>query len=133
MDTVITPAGLHPAQLVLVVDDDSRVRESLNSLLSAAGIHSIPFSSGEELIHSLALRDAGCLITDVRMPGMDGWELQRRGAATYPHVPIIFLSAFQDQEAFERACKLGVFAFLYKPFDGEELLRVVKGALGRIA
>jgi FixJ family two-component response regulator len=69
------------------------------------------------------------LITDVRMPVIDGWELQRRTAATYPLLPLIFVTAHQDEEAFRRALSRGAFAFLYKPFDGEELLRTVEAAL----
>jgi FixJ family two-component response regulator len=67
------------------------------------------------------------------MPGIDGWELQKFVAAAHPHVFIIFISAFQDQQAFERARALGAFAFLYKPFDGEELLRTVASALSQFA
>ena len=120
-------------RLVLVVDDDSRVRESLRDLLGSAGIDALCFSSAEALFHSGALARSGCLITDVRMPEIDGWELQKFVAAAHPHVFIIFISAFQDQQAFERALALGAFAFLYKPFDGEELLRTVESALSQSA
>jgi len=127
------PAERHPRRLVLLVDDDSRVRESLKDLLGSAGVETLSFSSGEALLRSDVLATSSCLITDVRMPGMDGWELQALVAKTHPHVPIIFISAFQDSQAFERALVLGAFAFLYKPFDGEELLRTVEAALSRSA
>jgi FixJ family two-component response regulator len=120
-------------RLVLVVDDDSRVRESLRDLLGSAGLDALCFSSAEALLHSGALARSGCLITDVRMPGIDGWELQNFVAAVHPHVFIIFISAFQNQQASERALVLGAFAFLYKPFDGEELLRTVESALSHSA
>ena len=113
---------------VVVVDDDPRVRQSLDSLLSSAGIEVRVFSSGAQVLESDALADAGCLITDVRMPGMDGWELFRSTAATHPLLPIIFVTAHQDEEALRRALDGGAFAFLYKPFDGEELLGTVEAA-----
>lgn len=118
-------------RLVLVVDDDSRVRESLADLLSASGIEARCFSSAGALLDSSALADSQCVISDVRMPGIDGWELQRLVSAMHPHILIIFVSAFKDQKAAERAFALGAFAFLYKPFDGEELLRLVEEALSR--
>lgn len=116
-------------RLVLVVEDDSRVRESLRGLLGSAGIRALCFCSAEALIDCHALAKSSCLITDVRMPEIDGWELQKRVADTHPHVFVIFISAFQDQQAFERALAFGAFAFQYKPFDSEELLRTVEAAL----
>jgi FixJ family two-component response regulator len=133
MATRTQPAENLIERLVIVVDDDSRVRESLRDLLGSAGLDALCFSSAATLFDSGALARCGCLITDVRMPEIDGWELQRFVAAEYPHVFIIFISAFQDQHAFERALALGASAFLYKPFDGEELLRTVNSALSQSA
>jgi FixJ family two-component response regulator len=113
---------------VLVVDDDPRVRQSLESLLISAGFDVRLFGSGAEVLQSGALDAAGCLITDVRMPGIDGWELQRRTRSAHPLLPLIFVTAHQDEGGFHRALSGGAFAFLYKPFDGEELLRTVEAA-----
>ena len=113
---------------VVVVDDDPRVRQSLDSLLSSAGIEVRIFSSGGQVLESDALADAGCLITDVRMPGMNGWELFRSTVATHPLLHVIFVTAHQDDDALRRALDGGAFAFLYKPFDGEELLGTVEAA-----
>ena len=113
---------------VVVVDDDPRVRQSLESLLISAGFYVRLFGSGAEALQSGELGAAGCLITDVRMPGMDGWELQRCMRSAYPLLPLIFVTAHQDEDAFRRALSEGAFAFLYKPFDGEELLRTVEAA-----
>ena len=113
---------------VVVVDDDPRVRQSLENLLSSAGIEVRVFSSGGHVLESDALASAGCLITDVRMPGMNGWELFRNTVATHPLLPVIFVTAHQDEEALCRALDGGAFAFMYKPFDGEELLAVVEAA-----
>jgi FixJ family two-component response regulator len=115
-------------QPVAVVDDDIRVLESIADLLTSANIETRTFSSGEELLQSIAWHTCSCLITDVRMPGTDGWELLRHANATSPQVPVIFISAYQDREAVERALSLGVSEFLFKPFDGEELLRAVATA-----
>lgn len=116
-------------RVVVVVDDDPRVRQSLEGLLNSAGIDVRVFSSSAEVLESGALDAADCLITDVRMPGIDGWELQRRTTGAYPLLPLIFVTAHQDEEAFRCALSGGAFAFLYKPFDGEELLRTVEDAL----
>jgi FixJ family two-component response regulator len=124
----------HPRKrLVLVVDDDSRVRESLADLLSASGIGTVCFSSAGALLDSDALANSHCVISDVRMPGIDGWKLQEIVSATHPHVLVIFISSFKDQQAAERAFARGAFAFLYKPFDGEELLGIVEAALSQVA
>jgi FixJ family two-component response regulator len=89
------------------------------------------FSSAEEALVYNNLSAIGCLVTDVRMPSMDGCELQRRLGVVLPDLAVIFLTAHQDEAAEQRAQRQGAFAFLYKPFDGEELLRLVKHALGR--
>jgi FixJ family two-component response regulator len=115
-------------QPVAVVDDDIRVLESIADLLTSADIETRTFSSGEELLRSINWQTCSCLITDVRMPGTDGWDLLRYANATHPQIPVIFISAYQDREAVERALSLGVSKFLFKPFDGEELLRAVATA-----
>jgi FixJ family two-component response regulator len=124
-----TSAKTNISPLVLVVDDDGRVRESIADLLSSGGIDTLCFTSAEALLDSGALHHARCLITDVRMPGIDGWELHRRISQTHPQILTIIISAFQEQHAQEHARSVGAFAFLFKPFDGEELLRTVKAAL----
>jgi two-component system, LuxR family, response regulator FixJ len=113
---------------VVVVDDDPRIRQSLESLLISAGFDVRLFGSGAEVLQSGALAAAECLITDIRMPGIDGWELHRRTQSAYPQLPLIFVTSHQDEDAFRRALSGGAFAFLYKPFDGEELLSTVEAA-----
>ena len=111
------------------VDDDFRLRESLKSLVESAGYAAAVYSSAEEFLQSGALAGATCLVTDVRMPGMDGIELQRRIRLERPELPVVFISAHQDDEARKRALDEGATSFLYKPFDGAELLRVIETAL----
>ncbi len=112
------------------VDDDARVRESITRLARSAGYDPLMFSSAEAVLESGALKRADCLITDVRMPGMDGLELQRRAKAESPSLPVIFISGNVDDEVRHRALREGAVDFLYKPFDGEDLLRAIGKALG---
>lgn len=111
------------------MDDDFRVRESLASLLESAGFVAVMFSSAEDLLRSGALAETGCLISDVRMPGMDGLELQRRIRTYRPSLPVVFITAHNNDDSRRRALAEGALAFFYKPFDGAELLRVVEHAL----
>jgi FixJ family two-component response regulator len=115
--------------VVVGVDDDVRIRESIARLAKSAGYTAIMFPSAEALLASGALERAGCLISDVRMPGMDGLELQRRVRVESPRLPVILISGHVDEQLRQRALRLGAVAFLYKPFDGEELLRVIQRAL----
>jgi FixJ family two-component response regulator len=115
--------------IVVAVDDDFRVRESIESLVESAGYAPVMFSSAEEFLRSGRLAAATCVITDVRMPGMDGIEAQRRIRLERPKLPVIFISARYSAETRQRALDEGAVDFLYKPFDGEGLLEVIQAAL----
>jgi FixJ family two-component response regulator len=115
--------------IVAAVDDDFRVRESLNSLLESAGYEPVVFSSAEEFLQSGALAMATCVITDLRMPGMDGIELQRRIRLERPTLPVIIISARHNAEVRQRAMDEGAVGVLYKPFDGTDLLKIIQSAL----
>ena len=115
--------------MVVGVDDDLRIRESIARLAKSAGYTPIMFPSSEALLASGALDRADCLISDVRMPGINGLELQRRVRVEHPGLPVILISGHLDEQVRERALREGAVAFLYKPFDGEELLRVIQRAL----
>jgi FixJ family two-component response regulator len=116
-------------QIVVGVDDDFRVRESIESLVESAGYAPLVFSSAEEFLQSGILAGATCLITDVRMPGMDGIELQRRIRLERPKLPVIFISAHFDDEIRQRALRGGAIEFMYKPFDAAHLLEKIQAAL----
>jgi FixJ family two-component response regulator len=116
-------------QMVVGVDDDFRVREAITSLLESAGYASLVFSSAEEFLQSGTLAEATCLVTDVRMPGMDGIELHRRVRLVRPKLPVIFISAHRDDEIWERALGGGAVDFMYKPFDAASLLGAIDRAL----
>jgi two-component system, LuxR family, response regulator FixJ len=118
------------SRICILVDDDARVRDALENLLNSAGLTVHAYAAAKELLRADSLNQADCVITDVRMPDIDGWELQRRIAAEHPDLPVILMTAHQDAAAAARARVNGAFAFFYKPFDGEELLRVVMAAMG---
>jgi FixJ family two-component response regulator len=114
-----------PSRVVATVDDDRRVRESVQSILESAGYDAITFESGETFLESGALSRVACVVADVRLPGIDGLELQRRVRRERPSVPIIFITAHDDDDIRRRALRDGAVAFLVKPFDGGELLEHV--------
>jgi FixJ family two-component response regulator len=122
MNTEVTP-------LVAAVDDDFRIRESIKSLIESAGYEPAVFSSAEEFLASGTLAAATCVITDVRMPGMGGLELQRRIRLERPTLPVILMSAHYNAEIREKAIDEGAVDFLYKPFDAADLLKIVRSAL----
>jgi FixJ family two-component response regulator len=116
--------------VVAVVDDDPRVRESLESLIESAGFTARVFSLGEDFLQRGPLTETSCLITDIRMPGMDGLDLQRRVRLARPDLPIIFITAHHEDEVERRAFAEGAAFFIRKPFDAGELLRATRIALG---
>ena len=115
--------------IVAAVDDDFRVRESIKSLLESAGYAPLVFSSAEEFLQSGTLPVATCVISDVRMPGMDGLELQRRIRLERPTLPVILMSAHHNAEVRQTAIDEGAVEFLYKPFDAADLLKIIQSAL----
>jgi FixJ family two-component response regulator len=117
--------------IVAVVDDDPRVRESLESLIASAGLTACVFSRAEDFLRGGDLAAAGCLITDVRMPGMDGVALQHHVRSLRPELPVIFITAHHDDEVERRALAEGAACFLRKPFDAGELLRATRNALSK--
>ncbi len=115
--------------IVAAVDDDFRVRESIKSLLESAGYAPVVFSSAEEFLQSGAMAEATCVIADVRMPGMDGIELQRRIRLERPTLPVILISAHHNAEVRQIAIDQGAVDVLYKPFDAADLLAIIQSAL----
>lgn len=121
------------SRLISIVDDDPLVREGLISLMRSAGFATQAFPSAEEFL-SLAQRDdIACLILDVRLPGISGFELQSQLATTASNhgLPVIFMTARDDEATRQRALKGGAVAFLPKPVRREALLSAVDLALQR--
>jgi FixJ family two-component response regulator len=115
--------------LISVVDDDDAVRESLRALLRSVKFVVEVFASAEEFLSSGRARETDCLILDVRMPGMNGLELQSRLVASNPGMPVIFITAHGDEELRSRALRGGAVDYLLKPFSEEALLNAVQTAL----
>ena len=115
--------------LISIVDDDDALRNSLDDLIRSIGFRTQGFPSAEAFLSSNQARDTACLILDVRMPGMNGIDLQRQIVAANWRIPIIFITSHADDHARARALKAGAVAFLYKPFREEELLNALDAAL----
>jgi len=115
--------------LISIVDDDASVRESLQCLIRSFGFAVEAFPSAEEFLNSDHLLNTRCMILDVRMPGMNGLELQRRVVASHRDVPVIFITAHGDEAARSQALKNGAVDYLLKPFPEEALLHAIHAAL----
>jgi FixJ family two-component response regulator len=115
--------------LVTVIDDDESVRESLPDLLRSFGFAAQSFASGEDFLASNALSATKCLVLDVAMPGMSGPDLKRELDRRKQAIPIIFITAHQDDMTCERLMQQGAVDCLYKPFDPSALIRALKSAL----
>jgi FixJ family two-component response regulator len=115
--------------LVSIVDNDVSVRRSTRRLLRCCGLRAEAFSSAEDFLQSGRVAETACLLLDVRMPGMDGLELQRRLGETDRLIPIIFLSARASEEEERRALRAGAANFLRKPVSKEALLRAIRAVL----
>ena len=115
--------------LIAIVDDDDALRTSLDNLLRSVGFRAHGFSSAEAFLRSDDARETACLMLDVRMPGMNGLELQRQMVAANWQIPIIFMTSHVDDEARARALDAGAVAFLYKPCREEDLLQAIDAAL----
>ena len=115
--------------MVAIVDDDDLMRSALQGLLKSVGLPAQAFASAEEFLKSGQQRQAGCLISDIRMPGMSGLELQSRLNAERCKIPIIFITAHGDEKMRMQALRAGAVEFMAKPFDDEALLESVRAAL----
>ena len=120
-------AGEYP--LVAIVDDDESVRESLPDLLREFGFATHSFSSAEEFLTSDSLVQTGCLVLDIAMPGMTGFDLQQELKLRGHTIPIIFISAHKDEGVRKRAFQQGAVEFLFKPFSDTALLQALNTAL----
>jgi FixJ family two-component response regulator len=117
-------------KVVAIVDDDETVRNALLRTMKAAGLTARAFASAEEYLASGEQDETGCLIADIRMPGMSGLELQASLEADRRQIPILFISAHGDEEMRLQALRAGAVEFLAKPFDRKVLLDYVRAALG---
>jgi FixJ family two-component response regulator len=122
-------AKAYKKPLVCVVDDDSLMRDSTARLIRSFGFSVEAFASAEEFDNSGYLEETACLILDVRMPGTSGLELQRQLVANRRAIPVILITAYEDEGLRAQALRGGAIAFLLKPFSEESLLQALRSAL----
>jgi two-component system, LuxR family, response regulator FixJ len=108
--------------LVAIVDDDDLFRRSIERLVRSAGFNVATFASAEDFLDSADLDRATCAILDMRLPGMNGLDLQQRLIARPTPMPIVFVSAHEEAAMRATALRAGAIAFLKKPFDNSALL-----------
>jgi FixJ family two-component response regulator len=115
-------------KMVAVVEDDQSYRVAVQRLLKSAGFSVQSFASAEDFLRSGRQRETGCLITDIRMPGMSGLDLQAKLNTDHCPIPTIFITAHGDEDMRLQAMRGGAVKFMVKPFDGEILLESVRAA-----
>ena len=118
-----------PDAIILVVDDDVSVREALAGLIRSAGLRVETFASAQEFLARPRPDAPGCLVLDVRLPGLSGLDLQKRLAEINLEIPIIFITGHGDVPTSVRAMKAGAFEFLTKPFADQDLLDAIQQAI----
>lgn len=119
-------------QNIVVVDDDDGMNQAIQRLLKAAGFRATTFGSAEELLKAGAAISASCLILDIHLPGLSGFELFREIATAGSKVPVIFITAFDDPDSLARAVEAKAIAYFTKPFPGQHLVAAVTRALGKV-
>lgn len=120
-----------PGAVVYIVDDDPGVREALSSLFRSVGLDSRTFNSAREFLGDSLTDTPGCLVLDVRMPGLSGLDLQTELADRHIEIPIVFLTGYADVPMTVQAMKAGAMEFLTKPFRDQDLLDAVQSAVDR--
>ena len=117
------------SKIVAVIDDDGPYRIAVQRLLKSVGLSVVTFDSAEAFLNSGHQHQTGCLISDIRMPGLSGLELQSKLNSDQCPIPTIFITAHGDEKMRLQAMRGGAVKFLAKPFDGETLLEAVRIAL----
>jgi FixJ family two-component response regulator len=116
-------------KMVVIVDDDESMRNALRGLMKEVGLPAQAFASAEEFLAFGLWQQTGCVIADIRMPGMSGLELQAKLKAEHRCIPIIFITGHGDEKMRLQALRAGAVEFLSKPFDDEILLDSVRAAM----
>jgi FixJ family two-component response regulator len=114
--------------VVALVDDDESIRSALQGLMKVAGYRTMAFASAEDFLNSGEQQRIGCLIADIRLPGMSGLDLQLQLNTHHHKIPIIFITAHGDERMRMQALRAGAVDFLAKPFDDTALLEQVRAA-----
>jgi two-component system response regulator TtrR len=114
------------APLVYVVDDDEPVRASLKLLIESCGYHTVTFKSAEDFLDSNFGKSPCCLILDIHLPGMSGFNLQKHLVKSQTPIPVIFITGHDRYRMEDEAIGLGAIAYLRKPFDEQDLLDAIR-------
>jgi FixJ family two-component response regulator len=118
---------------VAIVDDETPIRRALVRLLRSAGQDAIGFASGAELLATLPEHEPSCVVLDIHMPGISGFDVRQQLAQGWPHLPVIFVTGHHSAETEAQARASGPVQYLLKPLDGELLLDAIQCVSGRAA
>jgi len=118
-----------PSEVVFVVDDDASMRDAISRLLNAVGLTVQTFSSARAFLNRRLLDVPGCLVLDVRLPGLSGLDLQREMVERGIHIPVVFITGHGDIPMSVQAMKAGAVEFLTKPFRDQDLLDAVRSGI----
>jgi RNA polymerase sigma factor (sigma-70 family) len=125
-------SDLRSRYTVFIVDDDLSVRDSLSLILSLKGFRNATFACAEDFMKALQPDWSGCVVADLKMPGMSGLELQQTLASRVPPLPMIIISAHGDVASSRVAFKADAVDFLEKPFDDEQIVQAIELAMNRL-
>jgi FixJ family two-component response regulator len=114
---------------IVVVDDDPSINQALTRLLDAAGFKTVTFSSAEALLETTWAAQAQCLLLDIHLPGLSGFELRRHLVQAGVRAPVIFVTAFDEKSSRQQAERAGAAGYLIKPFSGRLLLDLLAKGL----
>lgn len=112
------------------MDDDESVRKALQRLLRSAGMTTEAFATGAEFLHSLKDHKPDCIVLDIHMPGMTGFEVQAQLEAAGPPLPVVIITGYDSPETHDRVMAAGATAYLHKPINDEALLEAIHHAIG---
>jgi len=115
--------------LISIVDDDALARDGIGALVESLGYNVITFTSAEHFLQSDVIADTTCLITDVQMPALSGFELQEALKSQGYHTPVVLITAYPSEKHRTRALDNGAIGFLSKPFDEESLIKCLISAI----
>lgn len=113
------------APVIAVIDDDASVRRALQRLLQSAGFAVEVFATAREFLDAGHSARTACLVLDIHLPGMSGFELQEHLAVSGARIPVVFITAHDNATTRQRASRAGVVAYLRKPFDQDELIEAI--------